>query len=107
MITTRHARKAIEIASHYGETHQSIKALEELGELSQVIAKYLTSGTDKFPDFRERFIEESADVMLMMAQLNFLWNIDNEDIVKAVEAKIDRQTKRMNKEKRRNGQIFF
>lgn len=106
MISIEHARKAIKIASHYGEAHQSIKALEEFGELSQVIAKYLTGGTDKFPDFRKRFIEESADVMLMLAQLNFLWNIDNEDIIKAVEAKIDRQIKRMNKEKR-NGQIFF
>ena len=107
MISIEHARKAIKIASHYGEARQGIKALEELGELSQVIAKYLAGGTDKFPDFRKRFIEESADVMLMLAQLSFLWNIDDEDIVKAVEAKIDRQTKRINKEKRRNGQIFF
>ncbi len=107
MVTHEQAVKAIKIASYYGETNQSIKALEELGELSQVIAKYLTSGTDKFPDFRERFIEESADVMLMLAQLNSLWNIDTEDIYKVISRKIDRQITRIEKEKRKNGQIFF
>lgn len=52
--------------SHYGEIHQLIKALEEMGELIQAICKYL----DKISDSNKEHIkEEVADVHIMCAQV--------------------------------------
>lgn len=48
----------------YGVTHQTVKAMEELGELTQALAKGVCEGPD-----HAHIAEEIADVEIMLEQL--------------------------------------
>lgn len=80
------------IASHYGLAHQSLKAMEELAELIQALAK----------GKREMILEEMADVHIMLFQLMYLMGTDMKELQSIEDRKLDRQLKRMEKE---NGRI--
>ena len=71
----RTLRRAVAV---YGPRRQAIKALEELGELTQALCKWL-GGDD--PD-TERALwhvsEEIADVEIMLAQLRIMMGSDND-----------------------------
>ena len=79
------------IATHYGGRHQRLKAIEELAELIQALAKY--SPNQPLIDI----IEEIADVEIMLEQLKFLLMIPDEVIGTAKRYKISRTLKRMKK----------
>ena len=56
---------------HYGPGNQIFKAIEELGELIQALAKY---------DDPENIAEEMADVRIMLDQLEIM--LDNHEAVR-------------------------
>ena len=56
---------------HYGPGNQIFKAIEELGELIQALAKY---------DNPENIAEEMADVRIMLDQLEIM--LDNHEAVR-------------------------
>lgn len=93
-------QKAIchEIADHYGEKHQMLKAVEEMAELIQVIAKTIHGDTLHEWDYPG----ELADVLIMTAQLQYMY--DKSDgafdgsVERFIDAKLNRQLKRMEDE---------
>ena len=58
-------KKTKAIADYYGKEHQTIKAIEELAELIQALAK---------GDI-ENIKEEIADVRVMLEQIEYLYGI--------------------------------
>ena len=75
------------IADHYGPAHQGNKLMEEIGELITASAK---------PDV-DHFVEEMADVAIMIEQVVYLLKKENL-FAETREKKIDRQIKRIKKE---------
>ena len=63
-------KKTKAIADHYGKKHQTIKAIEELAELIQALAK---------GDI-ENIKEEIADVRVMLEQIEYLYGISEDAI---------------------------
>ena len=78
-------KKIKAIADHYGKEHQTIKAIEELAELIQALAK---------GDI-ENIIEEIADVRVMLEQIEYLYGISDDAITLRMCAKLWRQLERM------------
>ena len=74
-----------EIADYYGKEHQTIKAIEELAELIQALAK---------GDI-ENIKEEIADVRVMLEQIEYLYGISDDAITLRMCAKLWRQLERM------------
>lgn len=70
--------KAIEqrAIDHYGRAHQLIKATEELGELTQAIARLLTTKAYNRPMHKaivDHLLQEVADVEVMLDQIKLLF----------------------------------
>lgn len=67
---------------HYGGYSQVIKAMEELGELIQALAKYIgpvpEDGTE-IMTIIDHVAEEAADVSIMLDQLRII--LDNSELV--------------------------
>lgn len=77
-----------EIADHYGVEHQTNKAIEELSELTRALAR----------GDRDNFVEELADVDIMLTQLCYLHKIYPEEIIRVENRKLERQLKRIKEE---------
>ena len=65
-----------ELIRHFGQRNQLLKMIEEMGELQQVIAKMLLYNGkeedwkgEKLQDIEEKFIEEMADVFVVLDSL--------------------------------------
>lgn len=92
-------RQQIEnIALYYSEPRQIAKGIEELSELQQVLAKYLAKG-GTYEGYKEHLTEELADSIIMLIQIIFLEGIDGDDVLKAINYKVERQLQRINNEK--------
>lgn len=80
------------IADHYGEAAQAVQAVEELNELACAILQYrkrrCAGGFDEV-------IEEIADVEIMLAQIKYLYNVDEQLMQRVKQEKIDRQLRRI------------
>lgn len=83
-------RNIYKILAHYGEERQVLKAIEELIELQQAIIH----------DDRENIKEEIADVYLMLEQVKKMYHFTDTEIIEVVENKVNRQLKRMEKERK-------
>lgn len=68
------------IADHYGNENQIDKTIEEMAELTQALVKYKHCGGDIF---KEKVIEEIADVEIMLEQLKYLLKITDEAMISA------------------------
>lgn len=75
------------IARYYGVQHQTRKAIEELGELIVALAR----------DDRDNIVEEIADVMVMLMQLEILLDCD-EEVFDIIDEKVERQLTRIRAE---------
>lgn len=83
------------IANHYGLKHQICKAKEELQELYTALLDYQEEDSRKN---LKAIITEIADVMIMIEQLKLLMGV-NEDVEVEIEYKLNRQLKRIEREK--------
>lgn len=79
------------IANHYGFEAQAEKSIEEMAELIVEI-KHMKKGLIS-PNF-QKFVEELADVKIMIDQLYLLANFDG-DVSKEIERKLERQMGRI------------
>jgi NTP pyrophosphatase (non-canonical NTP hydrolase) len=79
----------IKAVDSWGIDAQLMMAQEECAELIQAISKFFR----KKPQATEMVIEELADVKIMIAQLELLF--DTDEIKKMIEIKIDRLAKRL------------
>ena len=81
------------IADHYGIKKQMRQLAEECSELAVEASHSARKGTTV------RIIEEMADVEIMIEQIIHLTKIDRCDIEDCINYKLDRQMKRIEKEK--------
>lgn len=83
-----------QIITHFGQTAQIIKAMEEFGELTTELAKGLNGqgGLD-------RIAEEMADALVMIKQLMIIFDISGKDLDTLGNAKIVRTLNRIRAEK--------
>ncbi len=79
---------------YYGIGNQCQKAIEELSELIRALSRVHYSSE---PSVIENFNEEMADVYIMLEQLKLIFR-NQEDVKKQLERKLERLTKRINKE---------
>ena len=77
---------------HYGVEAQMIKAVEELGELTQAVARVLLWGNGE--DELENLREEMADVSIMLSQLELIFG----DVTEVEEYKLLRLEKKEKKD---------
>ena len=79
----------IDIVHFYGSENQKLKACEELCELQEAILKDVNKQIDS------GVVEELADVYIMLAQLEIVYDVDSLDLVEMIAYKLDRQRERM------------
>ena len=81
------------IADHYGIKKQLRQLAEECSELAVEASHSARKGTTV------KIIEEMADVEIMIEQIIYLAKIDRCDIEDCINYKLDREMKRIEKEK--------
>lgn len=81
-----------QIAKHYGFYHQVSKTNEECGEFIAALNRF-ANGADN----RKNVIEEMADVLVMLEQMQYFLCIHPSEIQKAIDSKVRRQIERMNR----------
>ena len=77
--------KLLTIFNTYGKSHQVSKLLEEVGEFIETIIN-----GDK-----ENMVQEMADCFVMLKQFQYYYGITDEEILKVMKEKIDRQLERI------------
>lgn len=87
----------------YGIERQSLVAMEELSELQKAISKLVRNPEEKtkpleFKGLKNNLIEEMADVLICMDQLIEFYHIQRHDIQELIQAKQERQAKRLEEE---------
>lgn len=87
----------------YGIERQSLVAMEELSELQKAISKLVRNPEEKtkpleFKGLRNNLIEEMADVIICMDQLIEYYQIERHEIQELIQAKQERQAKRLEEE---------
>ncbi len=90
------------IATYFGLKNQCNKLIEEMAELTQAICKirgrkYKDTSDDEKIAFIDHQLEEMADVKLVLEQLIFLLDCE-QDVQKIMNQKIERTIQRINKE---------
>lgn len=94
------ARVNDETMDRYGIERQSLVAMEELSELQKAISKLVRNPEEKtkpleFKGLRNNLIEEMADVLICMDQLIEYYQIERPEIQELIQAKQERQAKRL------------
>lgn len=79
----------VEAVNRYGYNAQVTKAIEELGELTQVLAKWLNGHAGEFEALEDHIAEELADVWIMSEQLRIIFN-NYDDVYRWKTAKLAR-----------------
>lgn len=92
-----------ETMDRYGIERQSLVAMEELSELQKAISKLVRNPKEKtkpleFKGLKNNLIEEMADVLICMDQLINFYKIDRSEIQELIQAKQERQAKRLEEE---------
>lgn len=97
------ARVNDETVDRYGIERQSLVAMEELSELQKAISKLVRNPEERtkpleFKGLRNNLIEEMADVLICMDQLIEFYQIERPEIQELIQAKQERQAKRLEEE---------
>ncbi len=97
------ARVNDETMDRYGIERQSLVAMEELSELQKAISKLVRNPEERtkpleFKGLRHNLIEEMADVLICMDQLIEYYQIERPEIQELIQAKQERQAKRLEEE---------
>lgn len=95
--------KLLKIINYYGLNHQLRKFNEEVFELNQAIIQKEYPAIGRKPEsiieFENNHIaEEIADCYVMLEQFRYFYKIDEKDVLKVIQQKIDRQLERINQE---------
>ena len=92
----------LKIIEHFGINNQQRKLEEEIFELQEIILDYEFS-KNNFPKqhgicedaFKEKIIEEIADVMVLLEQFKTYYGITNEEITNLFWSKVARTLERI------------
>jgi UDP-N-acetylmuramyl tripeptide synthase len=83
-----------QILSQFGNTMQTIVAIEEMSELQKALAKYLRGlQYHDFADILADIREEIADVQIMLDQLKMIFD-DGQTVEKIIDEKLQRTVDR-------------
>ena len=95
LLNKEYMQKLGQIRLHYGNTAEILKAIEEakeyINELSGIVH-------NREPD-KERVLEEMADVYVTMEHIKSIFQINNYELKECMKYKINRQIKRMERNK--------
>lgn len=92
----------LKIINHYGIDKQLKYIHSEYFELDESIFDYekmIFWGNGEANSFVRHIAEEIADVMVMLKQFQYYYDIEDSEIEKIMEEKIDRQLGRMESDK--------
>lgn len=97
----------LKIINHYGINKQLKHFNSEIFELNEAIFNYECEQTrmNLFlheEDSKAAITEELADVIVMIEQIRYFYEINNHDVIKIMNLKIKRQIKRINEEEKNN-----
>lgn len=95
-MNTDNKQKCKFIAEHYGTSKQEIQAVQELTELILLLTK--RPEQRKQMDFRHEIKSEIADCLIMIEQLQQMYDIADGDLITTVEFKLERQLHRIQNE---------
>jgi NTP pyrophosphatase (non-canonical NTP hydrolase) len=99
-LTSQERQSIYEKVTRYYSTDKQIDvAIEELSELIKVLAK--RNRYEQFIDFERDLIDECADVLVMVEQIIFLFDI-HQPIQNRIDFKLDRLLKRIIQDKIKN-----
>ena len=88
--------KLREIVNHYGIKHQLKKFNEETFELIEAVTINEVDNFDLVDqELIDKIVEEIADVVVLLKQIQLYYFIDESFINKIIEQKIDRQLNRI------------
>lgn len=79
--------------AHYGAERQIIKAIEEIGELLEEIARYKGGAANQW-----ELMDEIADVSIMLEQMRLITDIDSVELEDRITYKVGRLAGRMEHE---------
>lgn len=94
--------KLLQIINHYGVLPQLKYFQSEVFELNEaIICEEISEHDDEVNNYKsiKDITEEIADVMVMINQFMVYYNITNEQVLKVMGYKIDRQIERIENEK--------
>ena len=77
--------KLLTIFNTYGKSHQVSKLLEEVGEFIETVIN----------EDKKNMVQEMADCIVMLKQFQYYYGITDEEIIKVMKEKIDRQLERI------------
>lgn len=92
------------IIEHYGVNHQQRKFAEEVFELNEAIIQYeivyrdMCYSGEVINNQRQHIAEEIADVMVILKQIQYYYEIPDEEIEDVMKYKVQRTLERMEKE---------
>lgn len=104
--------RLLQIVNHYGIKSQLKYFQSEIFELNEAIIQYEMAKDDNkeriikdgrprwnMDYYKEHITEEVADVMVMLGQIKYYYDLNKSKITKIMNYKIDRQLKRIEEEK--------
>lgn len=85
-------RKAVyeNAIAQYGMGEQILKAIEEMAELTNELAKSINPSSTTL----DRIVDEIADVTIMMEQMRLLFDV-NQDVQERIDYKVERLAQRI------------
>ena len=86
------------IAAHYGYQKQRIQTIQELSELTCLLARRPDQIAKM--DYHTELVGEIADVAIMLEQIRIMFGINAEDLFAVIDSKLARQMKRIAEEVR-------
>lgn len=95
----------LKIINHYGISNQLKKLSEEIFELQEAIITrerdYMSCDATTIMDManKKHIEEEFADVCVVLEQFKVYYDLDNDKIIEIMKQKINRQLKRIEREK--------
>lgn len=84
------------IAEHYGYQKQRIQTIQELSELTCLLARRPDQIAKM--DYHAELIGEIADVTIMLEQLRLMFGIEKAELADAIRQKLKRQNQRIRQE---------
>lgn len=80
------------IADTYGKSNQEGQTVSELMELGHVLTRRMDQ---RESDWKDKLLDEMADVTVMIKQLQLLYDISDGDLNDRIDYKLDRQIYRI------------
>lgn len=73
-----------------GKAMQTVVAIEEMSELQKELSKYIRGKGN-----RDNLIEEVADVLVMITQIQLMYHIPDDEVERIMHLKLNRLKERM------------